>query len=63
MKFITLENITLVLALKFKVFQGQLELSLEMYELTSALKTLEISEKFNLDLELKLIFNFNFKEP
>ena len=62
LKCFTLENITLVLALKFKVFQGQLELSLEIYNLPSALETLDISRKGNLDLEKTLKFNFNFKE-
>ena len=63
LKCFTLENIALILALKFKVFQGQLEFFLEIWELPLTLKTLEIFETGNLDFEKTLKFNFNFKEP
>ena len=59
----SLENVHLDIALRFKVFQGQLKFSLEIFGLPSTLKILEIFEKGHLDLELTLNFKVNFKDP
>ena len=59
----SLENVRLDIALRFKVFQGQLKFSLEIFGLPSTLKILEIFEKGHLDLELTLNFKVNFKDP
>ena len=59
----SLEICTLILALKFKVFQGQLHFPLEIFQLPSTLKTLENFWKGHLDLDWTLNFKVNFKEP
>ena len=59
----SLEIRTLILALKFKVFQSQLHFPLEIFQLPSTLKTLEIFLTGHLDLERTLNFKVNFKEP
>ena len=40
-----LENVTLILALKFEVFRGQFEIALEVFKVPSPLKTLEMCKK------------------
>ena len=40
-----LENVTLILALKFEVFRGQFEIALEVFKVPSPLKTLEMFRK------------------
>ena len=59
----SLEICTLVLALKFKVFQGQLHFPLEIFQLPSTLKNLEIFWTGHLDIDWTLNFKVNFKEP
>ena len=59
----SLEICTLVFALKFKVFQGQLHFPLEIFQLPSTLKNLEIFWTGHLDIDWTLNFKVNFKEP
>ena len=40
-----LENVTLILALKFEVFRGQFEIALEVFKVPLPLKTLEMFRK------------------
>jgi hypothetical protein len=59
----SLEIVCLDIALRVKVFQGQLQFSLEIFGLPSTLKILEIFKKGHLDLELTLNFKVNIKDP
>ena len=58
-----LEDVNLNIALKVKVFQGQLKFSLEIFGRSSTLKILDIFRKGYLDLDWTLNFKVNFKEP
>ena len=61
--YTSLENVNLDIALKFKVFQGQLKFSLEIFGWSSTLKILDVFRKGYLDLDWTLNFKVNFKEP
>ena len=61
--YTSLEDVHLDIALKFKVFQGQLKFSLEIFGWCSTLKILDVFRKGYLDLDWTLNFKVNFKEP
>ena len=61
--YTSLEDVNLDIALKFKVFQGQLKFSLEIFGWSSTLKILDVFRKGYLDLDWTLNFKVNFKEP
>ena len=61
--YTSLEDVNLDIALKFKVFQGQLKFSLEIFGWSSTLKILDVFIKGYLDLDWTLNFKVNFKEP
>ena len=59
----SLENVHLDIALRFKVFQGQLKFPFEIFGWSSTLKILDVFRKGYLDLDWTLNFKVNFKEP
>ena len=61
--YTSLEDVNLDIALKFKVFQGQLHFPLEIFQLPSTLKNLKIFWTGHLDIDCTLNFKVNFKEP